>query len=355
VNGLLVRVDDGKVTVKPPLLDATPRLEVTYGQDLREFSAELDPGEQWSRVDGSGAGLPRIRGRMKFQGSAMVKPGDLVELAGLGTRFNGKVFVGAVRHEIGDGDWTTGVEFGLSPDWFAVPGDPPGPSSGMDGLQIGVVKRLDGDPEGKCRIQVSVPRLPGETDGIWARMASFYASDAVGAFFVPEVGDEVLLGHLDGDPARPVVLGSLHGGNRKPPHELTAENSTKALTTRGRLEIAFDDARKAITLGTPGGNKVVLSDDDGSILLQDRNGNKVELGGDGIALDSPKDIRITAKGRITIDAVAGIAMASKADVAVAGLNVSHSAGAAFVARGSVSAELSASGQTTVKGAVVMIN
>ena len=72
-------------------------------------------------------------------------------------------------------------------------------------------------------------------------------------------------------------------------------------------------------------------------------------------LDSPKDISISAKGKITLDAVGQISISSKADVKTAGMNINNTAQVGFVAKGSASAELSASGQTTVKGAVVMIN
>ena len=110
-----------------------------------------------------------------------------------------------------------------------------------------------------------------------------------------------------------------------------------------------------ITITTPGNNKVVISDDGKSILLQDQNSNKVELNSSGITLDSPKDIKLTAKGGITLDAVNAISFTSKADVKSAGLNISNEAQVGFTAKGNASAELSAAGQTVVKGAMVMIN
>ena len=51
---------------------------------------------------------------------------------------------------------------------------------GVNGLQAGVVKKLDADPEGQYKIQVSVPVLQAETDGVWARLASFYGSNGIG-------------------------------------------------------------------------------------------------------------------------------------------------------------------------------
>jgi len=89
--------------------------------------------------------------------------------------------------------------------------------------------------------------------------------------------------------------------------------------------------------------------------VQDQNGNSIKLSESGIALDSRKDIKLTANGGITLDAINAISITSKADVRTAGLNISCEAQSNFTGKGSATAELSASGQTTVKGALVMIN
>ena len=421
VNGLLVCVEDGKLSVKPPQTSGSAELKLTYGEDLMEFHADIDARTQlaevssvswdpetqelieekagpqtlnrqgdltskdlsqvvgpksfrlqtqgqlkkaalkdWAAGQQLKAGIARIRGRMKFQGSAKARPGSLIELDGVGDRFNGDVFVGAVNHQIVAGKWITEVDFGMSSDWFADQRNlvaPPaaGLVPAVEGLQIGVVLQVDEDPDDQIRIKVSVPLLGSEAEGVWARLSNLHASDGFGAFFIPEIGDEVLLGYLNNDPSNPVVLGSLYNGKNHPPYELTADNFIKAVVTRSQLKIEFDDEKQVITVITPADNKLVVSDEDKSILLQDENGNKVELSADGIALESPKDINIKAQGKISIDAMGGIDVSSQADVSVTGLNVSHEAQVGFVAKGNATAELSASGQTTVKGAMVMIN
>lgn len=420
-NGFLVTVDAGKVSVKAPQVDGEAVLTLTYGIDLMTFGADVDAASQFSVVKGVAwnltdqaiqeqqagpnqltgqgdlaaaelagvvapdyfrlqtdaplestaltdwvkgqqvkSGLARIRGYATFQGSAKVKIGELVELKGVGNRFNGNVLVTAVKHEIKQGNWVTEIEFGLSPQWFAEQYKAESPLAsgwvpGVNGLQIGVVKKLDADPEGQYKIQVSVPVLQSETDGVWARLASFYGSSGLGAFFVPEIGDEVVLGYFNNDPSYPVVLGSLYSSNRKPPYELTADNFIKAIVTRSKLKLEFDDEKKIITLITPGNNKIVISDDQKSILLQDQNSNKIELNSSGIIIDSPKDIKISAKGKVTIDAVGNIESTAQADIKNQGLNINHQANVGFSAKGNATAELSASGQTTVKGGIVMIN
>ncbi len=422
VNGQLVIANDGNLSVAAPAVDGAAVLRVTYGADLMEFQGEIDARTQLSSVQafawnpknqaiaegeaatppslneqgnldgatlakvvglssyrlqigtvldtsvlGSWAkamqvksGLSRIRGRMKFQGHAAAKVGTLIEIAGVGERYSGTVFVGGVEHEIADGNWVTDVDFGLSPDWFTGRSDVMAPPAsgwlpGADGLQVGVVTKLDGDPQGEQRIQVKTPVLAAESPAVWARLAQYHASSGFGAFLVPEIGDEVVLGFFNNDPSSPVILGSLYSSNRAPPYALEAENNTKAWVSRCLAKIEIDDKDKVITITTPGNNKAVLSDKDRSILVQDQSNNKVKLSESGIELDSPKDIKLTAKGSLTLDAVGTVSIASKADVSVKGLNVACEAQVALTAKGSASAELSASGQTTVRGAMVMIN
>ena len=197
--------------------------------------------------------------------------------------------------------------------------------------------------------------VQAQTDGVWARLAKFYGSNTFGAFFIPEVGDEVVLGYLNNDPSYPVILGSLYSSKHTPPYALEAQNNTKAIVTRCKHKVEFDEQNKIITITTPAANKMILSDQGKSIQLLDQNGNKVELTPSGISLDSPKNIQLTAKGTITLDAVGAITITSKADVKSEGLNVNCQAQVGFSAKGAATAELSATGQTTVKGAMVMIN
>lgn len=421
VNGMLVMVDDGKIAVKAPDVKASAKLTVTYGDDLIELEAGMDARSQFASVKGAAwdlqtqkmvevqsdpavlnqqgnitskelskvvglsdyrlqttapldqnglkawtdaqqlkSGLSRIRGRMKFQGSAKVKPGDLVELAGAGDRFNGAVFVGKVSHTISQGDWLTTVSFGMSPNWFAEAKDIQAPDAGgllpgITGLQIGVVVQINDDPGGQYRVKVNVPVLQADTQGIWARLSSPYASEDIGSFFFPEIGDEVVLGYFNNDPSHPVILGSLYSSKRKPSYALEAGNNRKALITRSKMKIEFDEEKKIITIATAGGNEAVLSDDGKSISLTDQNNNTVTLDNNGISLDSPKDVTIKATGRITLSATDQIGITSNADLKLSGLNIENNANVGFTAKGNATAEVSASGQTTVKGAMVMIN
>ncbi len=420
INGMLVNVVDGKVNVGPPQVTTSPVLTVTYGLDLFEFNADLDATNQLATVDGvcwnpssqkvsktsagpktlnkqgdlsstklaktlgvksyrlqtpvplqnsalkdwaAGqqvkSGLARIQGHMVFQGDAKAKVDSLIQVAGVGKRFNGNLYVSGVQHTINHGQWVTEVDFGMPSDWFADNRDlvsPPasGLTPGVEGLQVGVVMKLDADPDKQDRIQVSVPVSEAKTKGVWARLANFYASKGFGDFFIPEIGDEVVLGYFNNDPSNPVILGSLYSSNRKPPYKLTATNDTKAIVTRSKLKVEFNEKDKITTIITPGNNQIVLSDKDKSILVQDMNKNKVLLDPNGITMDSPKDIQITAQGKISVQAQKTIDIKATSDVTVSGANITNSAQSAFTGKGSTS-ELSASGNTTVKGSKVYIN
>ncbi|MEY2633359.1 MAG: hypothetical protein RIR00_2013, partial [Pseudomonadota bacterium] len=305
--------------------------------------------------------LSQLRGSASFQGSALPKLGSTLGIAGLPKHFNGTVYISGIEQEIGEGNWWTRVTFGLSPTWHAEARaleTPPaaGLVPGVEGLQIGVVKKLSNDPDGQLRIQVSIPLLQAETDGVWARLMQFHATKDQGAFFVPEIGDEVVLGYFNNDPSAPVILGSLYSSGRKMPYAISDENNyKKAITTKSGLKIEYDDEKKVMTLITPAKNQIVISDDGKSILLQDQNSNKVKLFSGGISLDSPKDITLTAQGNIALTATGKVAIKATQDATMQGMNVTHTAQVGFTGKGSATAEVSASGQTTIKGAMVMIN
>jgi uncharacterized protein involved in type VI secretion and phage assembly len=138
------------------------------------------------------------------------------------------------------------------------------------------------------------------------------------------VGDAVVLGHVNNDLNQPVVLGSLYGGMHQPSGAGAAASDSQAIVTRCGHRIEFNDRDQIITITTPARNRLVLDDAAQGILLQDQHGNSLSLSAAGIVLSSPKDIHISAKGGLS-------------------------------AKGGATAELSAAGQTTIQGGMVLIN
>lgn len=375
-SGMVATIADGTVTVAPPDTSPSPVLTLTYGESILDFRAAMDaatqfagsaiqsfawdpgtqalaqssqaqadlasPGNissaklaqvfnvspytsqsagalvadeltQWSSAELVRIQLAKIRGEVRFQGSALAKPCCMVTLAGVGERFNGNAYVSAVHHRVAEGLWRTTAELGLSPDSFAATAariPAPGASGQLppaNNLQSGVVLQIDQDPDGEYRVLVTLPLLQAATGkGVWARFGSFYASKGAGADFYPEIGDEVVIGFLSGDPRYPVILGSLYSKANPPPVPPANPNNIKSIYSKSQMHIDFIEDTKVVRIVTPKNQSVQISDDASSITLTDANGNTVTLGPSGIALDSASDITLTAKGSISLTAKASL-------------------------------------------------
>ncbi|TVP46482.1 MAG: type VI secretion system tip protein VgrG [Mongoliibacter sp.] len=311
----------------------------------------------------SKSALTKIQGKILIPGTAQLKPGDLVGLKSFGERFEGNAFISKIEHEYAEGDWKTSVFVGLHSRWHSSLSDVEevgalGLLPGIKGCQIAKVKKINEDPDGDYRVLIQLEAFQNKSNSneLWARIAFNYASHQAGFFFFPEIGDEVLVSFINGDPRFPVITGSVYSSKQNPKFKTDAENTTKAIHTKSGLAIIFNDKDKIFTIKTPGGNTVILDDKKKQLSMQDMNSNEAILSKDGIKFSSPKDITLDAKGKISLKAVSGIELtASGGDLKGKGLNVALEAQVAMKAAGNASAEFSAAGQTVVKGAMVMIN
>ncbi len=345
----------------------TKKLAGDMGQgtvSLQTAGTETNDGlTGWAKAQVAKSTLAKIVATATIQGRSDLTPGQTVTLAGLGARFNGTHLITGMRHRLREGNWTSDLLLGFERQWFVQEHDvstPPaaGLLPGIGGLFCGTVLKIDSDPDNGFRIQVEIAHFNDSNAGIWARMAHFHATDGAGAFFLPEVGDEVLVGFLNADPRFPVILGSLYSKNRKPNSALTPDstNSHKALYTKAGSFLDFNDEDKIITLSTPGGNKLVLDDKNGQIQLVDQNGNSIQMDSSAIALKSAAALNAQAATTMSLKGDSGItAESSGGDVSITGTNVSVTANAQLTAKGSASAEIQGGAQLTLKGGMVMIN
>jgi Rhs element Vgr protein len=315
----------------------------------------------WSSSELLKARLAKIRGEVRFQGNALPKPGCMVTLDGLGDRFNGDGYVSGLHHRLSNGFWTTALEIGLSPDWFSVAAPhiaAPGAAGQLPpvaNLQTGLVKKTSDDPDGEYRVQVQLPLLQAGDLTVWARLGSFYASNGIGAEFYPEVGDEVIVAFMNGDPRFPIILGSLYSKKNPPPVPPDEKNSQKSIVTRAKLRIDFFEEDPAVEISTPAGQKVRLDDKAKSVTVKDANGNTVTLDSSGITADSASNITLNAKGNISITAQGNLSLKANANVSIEGLQVAAKADTGFSAQGSAEAKLTSSAMVTIQGALVKIN
>jgi len=316
----------------------------------------------WANAQIIKSAMSKIRGTVSFQGSSLVNPGTLVTLDGLGTRFDGNAYVSAVRHTIEEGDWMTEVAIGGSPEWITESREhimAPAASGlvpAIPGLQIGVVSKIDKDPDNEFRVQVKIPIVDAATATVWARLSTFYTTTSKqGSYFYPEVSDEVILGFLNDDPRFPVILGSVYSSSNNPPYTPDDKNTYKAIVTNSGIKIEVNDDKKIVTIETPAKNSIVLSDDAQSITLTDQNSNSIKMSSDGIAISSASNITIKATGNITSTSDGNTTIKATGDAQISGANFSAQGQAQATVQGNASAQLTASGKVAIKGAMVMIN
>ena len=318
----------------------------------------------WSKAQIIKSEYSKIIGEAKFQGTNLIDPGKYMTFQGLGDRFNGDYLISGVVHNLSQGNWISEVSLGLSPFWFTEEPDVMSPPAsgllpGARGLFNGTVKKMFDDPDSQYRILVDIPLFDTNGAGIWARLSNFYSTSGAGTFFLPEVGDEVILGFLNEDPRFPVILGSVYSGTKIKPFtglDPNEKNSIKAIVSKSGISVEFDDENKIWTVATPNKNTIIISDKDKQITIKDENQNSIVMSSSGIDISSQKNINISAQQKVTIKGTQGIDIESSGgDVATKGLNIKQNADMQFSAQGGQMAQVTGGMELTLKGAMVMIN
>lgn len=157
------------------------------------------------------------------------------------------------------------------------------------------------DPDQQGRIRV---RLPWSPDGSgagyegWARLATMMAGADRGTWFIPDVGDEVLVAGEGGDLRRLYVIGALWNGQDAPPEQMDGgeENNKKVIVSRNNIRVTLDDTQgqETVTIETPGGQTLTLQDGPGTVRLEDSNGNSLTMEAAGITLSTSGKLTIQA-------------------------------------------------------------
>ncbi|MGX9963610.1 type VI secretion system Vgr family protein [Roseomonas sp. F4] len=81
-----------------------------------------------------------------------------------------------------------------------------------------------------------------DTSSIWVRVMQTAAGAWGGTWFPPRVGDEVLVAFLDGDPDRPIVVGSVYGKDAPPPFKPGTNKAQSGILTRSYKSDSAADA-----------------------------------------------------------------------------------------------------------------
>jgi type VI secretion system secreted protein VgrG len=105
-------------------------------------------------------------------------------------------------------------------------------------------EKIHVDEFGRIKVRFRWDRAGPDDDAssIWVRVMQAAAGAWGGTWFLPRVGDEVLVAFLDGDPDRPVVTGAVYGKDAKPPFEPANYKARSGIRTRSYKSDSADDA-----------------------------------------------------------------------------------------------------------------
>ncbi|MBQ7676749.1 MAG: hypothetical protein IJT32_00810 [Lachnospiraceae bacterium] len=154
------------------------------------------------------------------------------------------------------------------------------------------------------RVCVSIHVRDAEANIIkWARLSFASFGEEWGAYFLPEVGDQVLVAFDQGLIDRPFVIGCIAKDNSKFLRKVKSmTNSTKRITTKNGNTIDFSDnpvgegSMDAIKIYTPdSAHELTLDNEKHKITLKDKDNNAA------IEMSSLRgDISITAAHKMSI-------------------------------------------------------
>ncbi len=163
---------------------------------------------------------------------------------------------GSFRAESSEGENHYGNSFKCLP--FALPFRPARKTSRpfIHGCQTAVVSGPAGeeiftDKYGRVKVQFHWDREgKGEADSsCWVRVATTWAGKQWGAISIPRVGHEVIVDFIEGDPDRPIIVGSVYNADLMPSYTLPEHKTRSGVKSRSSIggggfnEVRFEDKK----------------------------------------------------------------------------------------------------------------
>jgi len=223
-------------------------------------------------------------------GMPQLRAGDYVEIQGVGRKFSGRYKLSKVTHSIGASGYMTRFEVSQNANSALLQSlrkklnESPSPNAQAreNAVMIGkVVNNVDTD--GLGRVQLSMPALSDINLSNWARVCSPMAGSSRGAYFLPDIGDEVLVMFEQGNIDKPVVLGGLWNGNARPPQQNEGINAKKVIKMASGQQITFDETPSSgsLKLEDGKGSSITMNPTSGDVTIEARSNVIIKSGAAG--------------------------------------------------------------------------
>jgi type VI secretion system secreted protein VgrG len=272
------------------------------------------------------------------------------------------------------------------------------PSPRIFGCQTALVVGKSGeeittDKYGRIKVKFHWDQAPAadETASCWVRVSQGWAGKQWGMFFLPRIGQEVVVSFLDGDPDRPLVTGCVYNAQQTVPYALPDNRTQSGIKTDsskgggGFNEIRLEDKKGEESFAVQAQKDMtitVLNDQTATI----KNKRSVTVTGDethandaNLTYTIKKDLSLDVSGKVTLNVTgdltlkvtgamqiegskdistkAGMNLKQEAGTNLsqqAGANLSAQAGAQLNVKGAL-ANVESDGPMVIKGAIVKIN
>src|SRR5262249_27128246 len=131
-------------------------------------------------------------------------------------------------------------------------------SSRLTGHVVGVVTRID-DPEGLGRVRAKLPAI-GNLETEWMCVLTPGGGHDKGLVGIPDVGDQVLIATVAGDPALGIVLGAICGSKGLPDTGIEGTGVVRySFQTSGGQRVRLDDKRKHVRVENSDGSFIDMT------------------------------------------------------------------------------------------------
>jgi uncharacterized protein involved in type VI secretion and phage assembly len=175
------------------------------------------------------------------------------------------------------------------------------------GLYGGLVTDNE-DPEERGRVKLQLPWIADDYVTEWAVVSQIYAGDGFGAYWIPELEDQVLLAFLGGRLERPIVIGALYSEGEVPHAARGGGADPKYFRTKaGHMLLMEDGTGRKIELVDSTGNNKVLIDSEANSVTVEAQGDVTVKGGANVSVEATGNltlkgaaIKIEATGTVTV-------------------------------------------------------
>ena len=321
-------------------------------------------------------------GKVECIGLPQIRVGVNVVLGKVGKLFSRKYEVTETIHTINERGYITQFSIGHNSSILDELEFTNKSVGKLNGVVAGLVTN-NKDPDKLGRLKVKFPWFSDNNETDWIRMTTFMAGSDIGSFFLPNIGDEVLVAFEQGNLNRPYVIGALWNGKAKPPETNSdGKNNIRKIKSRSGHELIFNDEEKKekIEIHTKAGHKIILDDANGkekveindksgknsiiidsaenSIDISSQNKLNIKSGDNSILIDSSKNsMDISSKMKLGIksgnnsvlidSAQNSIAISSQMKLSIKAQTIEIEAGGMMT--------IKSSGILTVQGSLVKIN